>query len=438
MADGVHTADEYNIVELKLINSAGKDIDLSEIFRELVLYQDMFSSTMSGECLVIDGNDILNTFSLCGNEFLSIHIEKPGMDLTNPIKKTFRVYKITGRSPQGNSGQLYDIHFCSEEQVTSQQMVSSRSYKGKVSTLARLILTEDLGVPSKHIAIWNSTSEPQSIIVPRYRPLEAIQWLTSRSYQETRNNYCFFFFENFRGFNFVGLQSLYENTPIKDIKLDMKRAEPDPSVNEGSGDDMYIINDFDSLNSCTHGGTASRHMKLDLKNRKSYVQGQGYDDSPAVYSLVEAEKKKRLLNGYSQFNNIRNVNNNQEEGFLQSYESFPTFGMQSTSEWYREKYVIYRTLHLAALNSFKIRVVVPGDPRLNVGDIVTFDFKRFVAPDSAGQTSDQYRSGKYLITSLAHKFTDDTHKTILELSCDSWKEPLPAGTVDVKQITGRK
>jgi len=74
MADnnGVYNSKDYKIISLELINSGGQTIDLRNIFVEMQIFQDIYSSVMNGNIMIQDGNDTFSNFYMCGNEYLNV------------------------------------------------------------------------------------------------------------------------------------------------------------------------------------------------------------------------------------------------------------------------------------------------------------------------------------------------------------------------------
>ena len=105
MADngGMYNSKDYEIKSLELVNSGGQTIDLRNIFVEMQIFQDIYSSVMNGNILLNDGNDTFSNFYFCGNEYIKISLDKPGLSL--PFERLFRVYKTTDRKPSTDSGQ---------------------------------------------------------------------------------------------------------------------------------------------------------------------------------------------------------------------------------------------------------------------------------------------------------------------------------------------
>lgn len=420
---GVLTSKDYEIKSLEIISSGGQTLDVRLIFGQLQIYQDIYSSVMTGNILINDAMDIFNNFFFCGNEYLRVHIDKPSLD--EPIKKLFRIYKATDRTKTGNSSQGFVLHFCSEEFIISNSLRISKAYKSrKASDIVYDVLVNYLQVPGDKINNLELTGGVYDFVVPGYRPFEAIQWAVARSYDEDPK-FCYFFYENNRGYNFQSIQTMYKAPAAKKLKYEIKNAEePDPALNRESMDKFKIINDFDLLTSISNGSFASRLLTVD-------IYAQTYREF--YYSMQEAESKKRLLNKYKLINGLKERTG---EYLLKSFDSyFTTYAMindtKSEKDNSVDKWLMPRALHMSLLNAFKFKATLPGDTSLNVGDVVNFEFPKFVAPDESGKEPDEYRTGKYLVTAVNHKFTEDTYLTIAEFSSDSFSSEVP-GAADLQ------
>ena len=88
---GITNSKNFEVKTLEIINSGGQVVDLRKIFMEVQLFQDLYSSVMSGSIVIQDGHDIFSNFYFCGNEYLKLSIDKPS--LGKPIQKIFRIYK---------------------------------------------------------------------------------------------------------------------------------------------------------------------------------------------------------------------------------------------------------------------------------------------------------------------------------------------------------
>ena len=78
----------------------------------------------------------------------------------------------------------------------------------------------------------------------------------------------------------------------------------------------------------------------------------------------------------------------------------------------------------------KINFSAPGDSSREVGDLISFDFptENSKVASSTGQgAGHKYYSGKFLITSLRHKITQDEYTIHVEAIKDGYKSAISAG-----------
>jgi hypothetical protein len=412
---------DFEFKELTLISSSGITHELQKVLIEMQIFQSIFDSTMTGHILINDGNDLFSTFNLCGNEYLKVVIDKPGLNL--PFERIFRITQATQRSPVNDSSQIYMLHFCSDELVSSKSLLVSKAYKStKVKDIVFDILAKELNVDAKRINKLEDTSGVFDIIIPGFTPFEAIQWIVSRAYDQ--NKFCYFFFENKNGFVMSSLQSMIKQEPYKTLKYEIKNSPTegnlaaDPSDNKDSIDSLRIRNDFDVITSMTNGAFASRLLSIDM-----FHQTYEYVD----YSLEVAEAKGNLINKYKPFNNLKN---SKGESPFQAFGSFYRTNL-AINDTASEKsndirfWLQPRALHLALLHNFQIEIDIPGDIELKAGDVVNYEFPKFSSATSKGKELDKQRTGKYLVAAICHKFREQSFESTALLTSDSFSESLP-------------
>jgi hypothetical protein len=94
-----------------------------------------------------------------------------------------------------------------------------------------------------------------------------------------------------------------------------------------------------------------------------------------------------------------------------------------------------RAMHMVMLNHFKIKVIIPGDIELKAGDVVNYEFPMFESANQSGKKLDKKRTGKYLVTSVNHKFTEDMFESIAELVSDSYAEEVPGAKEGLNRLS---
>ena len=65
-------AGEYKISELKLFTSSGNVVNLSQIYSSIIIYEDIFNSSMTGSILLVDTNNIIMNMPITGQDFISL------------------------------------------------------------------------------------------------------------------------------------------------------------------------------------------------------------------------------------------------------------------------------------------------------------------------------------------------------------------------------
>jgi hypothetical protein len=423
--NGMYNSKDYEIKSLELVNSGGQTIDLRNIFVEMQIFQDIYSSVMNGNILINDGNDTFGAFYFCGNEYLKVSIDKPGLGL--PLERLFRVYKTTDRKPSTDSGQTYILHFASDEMISSEQILVSKAYKSKkIKDVVYDILVNELKVDIQRIKSLEDTSGNFDFIIPNYRPFEAIQWAASRGYDQKK--FCYFFFENKDGFNLTSYQTLIKQKPYKTLKYELKNTDNDPANNKDSIDNFEILNDFDMITSISNGSFSSRLLSIDLFTQKF---------ENINYSLESAEAQGNLLNKYKPVNSFKNSKDktlfNSPDAFFRTYLTINDTASEKSNDV--KFWMLPRAMHMTMLNHFRIQIVIPGDIALKAGDIVKYEFPTFESATSSGKKLDKARTCNYLVAAVNHKFNGDTFESVVELVADSFAEAVPAAKDGLNKLT---
>lgn len=428
---GVNNSKNYEIKALELINSGGQTVDIRKTFFEMEIFQDIFSSCMTGRVLIQDGNDIFGNFYFCGNEYIRISIDKPS--LGKPMEKTFRIYKSEGRKPSsgsGSGGQFFMLYFCSEELVFSNSKLVSKTYKSmKTVDIIKDVLANELKVDPSKIRALEGTSGVYDLVVPNYRPLEVIQWAASRSFDASKK-FCYFFYEDRDGYQLKSYNTLIKQKPIKTLKYEIKNADSDPSVNKDSVDKFQIINDFDILTSVTNGAFASKLLTIDIFSQQFNV---------ATYSIDTAEAQGNLINKYKPINALKNAD---DKPATAAYDSFfrthvGINHIHPDKENDVTKWLMNRALHMALMHNFKVHATIPGDIFLKAGDIVKYEFPKMEGAGTKGKPMDEYRTGNYLVTAVNHKFTGgdkSDFESVIEIVSDSVSKQIPGAKNDLRKV----
>jgi hypothetical protein len=409
---GQLNSSDYLFNYLILTTSDGNVVDIKGLVVELNLYEDMFSPVMTGDMLMGDALDLISSYGMHGNEWLQLSIDKPS--LNSPIVKTFRIYKIGDRTLGSNGLQNYRVHFCSEELFISTQNLVSKSYKGMaISDIVTDLLTNKLQVQTSKINQIDPTSGVCDIIIPRMSALEAISWLAPRSYGPNKN--LWLFFENRDGFNFVAYETLLQN-PMYQIYTYNVTLGTDNTKNINTFLVLNVVQDFDLLKVTRAGAFSSTLATYDIVSRAFKIMNFNVTSLANNAILNNYLPANQMTNRLGQ--SVYNTDGNMIK-FAITTDADPTFNPARLERWLPQ--TISR---LGQLNTFKLIGVIPGDIQLKVGMIVGVAMPKQEIQDST-LSNDPYRTGRFIVSSVHHKFVNDIASTVIELLSDSVSSPLP-------------
>jgi hypothetical protein len=449
---------DFNLKKLNLITSMVGDngiINLMPLMVELDLYEDIYSSTISGEIVLSDALGLIPNYKLNGTEFIEVQLQKTEND-QQYISRNYRVYKISKRIVNSNNTfENYVINFCSEEFLLSEQYRISKSAKGKMIHETIIdVLTNYL--KTKKNFYWEPTKGVYDFILPNKKLFETINWLSTYAQPATgKPGADMLFFENGLGYFFNSLQTLYAQPVYQTYRYDPINIENTNPNTQGvniqqqvtNAMDFEVLNFFDTLKGIINGNFSNRVIGVDPLLRQITTTDFNYN----TYF-----NQATTLNNFSVTNNyINRLNNTMYDsspvtpvglvpGSLRmsptnvDIKKNPTIAQKSeminsvANDIMLEKYLPYRPAQLALANYTRIKITVPGDPMLYAGKTVTFNTFA-INPTTFAQGGhnakreyDTTYSGNYLISAVRHIVKNTTYITVMELSKDSAIGSYPA------------
>jgi hypothetical protein len=433
MADGLLHIQDVSIVSCKIVGVSGHPTDVSAMVVEINYFEDIFSNFVSGALVINDSVGLIQMFQFQGQEVLILEIDKPGLD--DPLKKTLRIYKHSGRSQTKTSNENYIIHFCSEEAYLNEQYKISKSYKNMIiADIVHGILENDLKINPDLLINFDKTSGVHDILVPNLKPFQAINWLTTfaQADQDKNAGAFFLFYEDKYGFSFRSVLNLYKQKTARKYKYEEKnlKSTQNDLISDVNKEFVNVIafehiSAFDSISAVKQGTMASKTITIDPLRLKFGENAHDYNEyTKNVQSLDYASLPNSAENRMGDTMNkttgavkfVISTSGQSENKYIKDKEV-------PVNEFSPEKTTSVRSSQLSLMWSNRIKIIIPGDIGLTVGMIVDFDKPEisYNNPQSKEKTSDPIYSGKYLITALRHIITQENRfTTILELCKDSY------------------
>lgn len=417
ITDGIAKATDYSIDQLTLVGSSGMAVDLREVMRELNLFEDLFTNTMSGSLFMSDTQNLINNMPIIGMEYLLVTLSKP----TTPwkIDKTFRVYKMTDRRKGSAQSEDYILHFCSEESFLSESQRISKSYKGMtISDMVKDICTTYLKIDGQKLPLSAITPTIGNfdIVIPYWTPFYAINWLSRMARTGQTPSCSFVFFESGESFRFAPIESLSQQEPLQSFNfLPMnfhgeKHEKSDTQIRHESAERYELKGSPDTLRSINTGAYAGKLTKIDPFAQKITV------------SSVNAAT---LFDQTDHLNENSHMQLNPDRTSVPVTEHFDSFFRVAADNLKVETWMLQRNAYLAGLHEFQITIATPGNFYLRVGQVVILNLPAGATATLEGKPMDDVFGGNYLITSIRHKIDRTKYTCVLELSKDSLSRPLP-------------
>lgn len=453
-----HYHNDYSLIELTLLSAASgaafqDGLNLIQGMVELNYFEDLFNNTASGYVVMNDSAGWIETFQFSGNEFLLLKLGKLS-DEYGVLNKKFRVFSVTKRqSIQLGQSELYELNFCSEELLLTEQYKVSKSYqKKRVEEMVLDILTNKqfgLSVDSSVINYgkFEKTINLYNFIIPNLKPFDAINWLST--YAIPDNGYAgadMYFYENRFGYNFQSLNSLFKRIPYETYSYTAKNVET--IVNSSISDRMKniltfeIVDSYDKLQSISKGMFANKLLSVDIVTRQHKNTVFDYEN------YVSGNNNGKIANKLNDYKLTNNFTNRNDKKINQTYDSvyrlaFTNFGVDSYGELEQYKKraqdvtngnttlapninaeitIPYRKSQKDLLLHTRVIVSIPGDPGITVGYTVNLELPSKNLQENKPNL-DSYYTGKYLITSVRHIIDKKEFRTVLELSKESTQAP---------------
>lgn len=365
----------------------------------LSIFEDIEQPTLYCELTLLDSINLVQDFPIIGEETLELSYYTPGRDA--PTKISFNIYGIEGQSSAPTSkGSIYTLKGVSAFHFYNASTTVSKSYKTVISDMVADILTDmsnKTGIKAR--VNIEPTKGLVPITIPRLSPFSAIDFLRQRSVSaENPSGGAYVFFMNQYGFHFKSIENL-----LKEGKAEVasKKFTYSPDTKSDKERSAYsfrnIINfthlsKFDSIDKLQSGhvNTEVQHFDIFTKENKAAVTKL----SEKMNTFVSADGKGRIS---SSPNYIEKYDNSSRSVFFIPKDS-------SRGDDFLDISLGIKNSYASLLNQNTVRVLVPGDNFLSVGDVVELSLPE-VSGTTERKTKDRMNSGNYIVIKLRHIIT---------------------------------
>jgi len=464
--NNLNFAGDFRIKKCTII-SYRKAPDSDKSFRVNVLPQlmsfsfveDITSPFITGEIDLADTNDIRTLLPLTGMERLELVAYTPGQIETihyeENLTDTLYIYKIAKIKVGSGTGrqQIYRLYFTSREAYKNNTVRVSKAFSGPTENAVIELLEKTKYLNTTKPIYAEPSATNAKYVIPNLKPYAAIKFLADNTISKKYKNAGYLFYETTRGFNFRSIESLMamdgtmarppsELYAIQPSKMRTEKGEIDIQKDLRAVYDYSFVDAVNQLEEMNAGLFANRLVTNDIFNKKIETHDYDYFESFGDYYHTEysGEGEKSFTKWLKPFTKFDITGKTLGDLPMQKLMNLAqTAKTHNDYEFVPFKDTVpQRISQRAQMANFHLIMTVPGQTRINAGNIISFalPYQKQVAHDEA-QRLNPYYSGRYLILQLKHKFDVVNQKHQMNMRCvkDSVATDLPIEMDELITIT---
>jgi len=405
-------------VESVIVKSlaSGNSIDIKNQVLGINVYEDLFSPFMSGSISVKDSLDIANALPFSGEEIVHLKIETPSInDKGKTIDADFYVYKMGDREYTNDRSVIYSLYFISVEAITDANKKLSKGYKGSIDNMIKELVKNPDGLDSSKQLFYEPSSDNIKFVANYWSPVKIIDFLSEKANNKSKSP-SYIFYENRDGFNFVSLDTLYQQPIFQDFNYS-NFTKIDGSYRDIAADykritHLSIPTVFNYLDDIQSGKFSSKRITYDFVTKQYKLE---------AFDYFQEYGRGRHLNQFpTASKNIIKKYNAWVTNDVSHYEIHTGFGSTTLDNSNAQR----RRSLLLQSRSNCITITVPGRLDYTVGqkvNLTLYKAEPIRTSDSNDDILDKLNSGNYLISAINHNISkvNGEHECVMELIKDS-------------------
>jgi hypothetical protein len=450
--DSPQHAGDYVLDSINLIGNNGDVIDIKGVYAELNIHESIYNNSITGSIVITDSLNIISRLPLQGTERIAFKLLTPGaggsteatVDASIKTGTPFHIYKLSDREQLSEGITKYILHFCSRGMVRNIRTRVSQAYTGPLHEAVANICTDKSYLDCRKKLYFEPTRNKTTIVIPNMRPLDAVNLIAQKSLSGNSKSAGYYFYETVKGYYFRSWESMIATQGKLPRKIaarfdyvirNVDDKHPNPRIRGGKGQDKHtqdmeavrnysFVNNYDSMAQQAMGTYAHRVITHNIYDKS-------YDIEKYNYHTFYADHQHADIDSASKYP-IMDVPVDFDQKSVSNYdESLVT--LQPTTQYLHNDITgpegtdVADAGHTEATRvtqansvggGIKLHLEVNGHSWLQAGDVIFFQL-RTVEPDKGGSgrgtTYDSRYAGRYVITNLRHRVTDDDY--ILSLDC---------------------
>ena len=461
---------KFSGVELTPVNGSDP-LDITNLVSKVNYVESIYMPFVSATMVIVDSVGVLQGLPIQGMEKVKFSVKTNIRE--EEFEYNFRIWKVANRYAQQNK-QVYTLALVSEEAIVNETIRVNQRLQGNPESIVLKLLQEELYISTTKPINSEGSLFEVSYLPTKERPFDIIAKLIHKSVspkakfstdntseptsvevtsspdqkaKKIRGSGGFFFWENYRGYNFFAVDSMCadDESDLKSEKYNVQEWGPyvERGVNASDdGDNRFTIessifsSDLDLMNGLRRGQYGSRIVFFNHSTGEydeyDYVLEKTYDNmahlggQKSLNTLTSTQKNLSktpsklmsiVLDHETWYNDpgIANPEDEKAENPSAFSDRQKFYAAQSTAR--------YRLLALQ-----QCQIVIPGNALICAGDRVDIRLINKISSSELVETieqEDKESSGLYLVAEATHSYdktqsTNGAFTTTLKLTRDSY------------------
>ena len=442
----IRAAGDFKLATAEIIGSTGTKVDITSNIVHINLFENINTNAITGEIGIQDSAGFVSELPIIGQEYLRLKLQTPSLrnelDVIDFTENVFIINTVQGRGEVGNSVSLYVLNFTSSEIIKNQRTKVNGSVSGTYSDIVHQMLDR---VNCQKRIYLEPTRGTKRIVCPDIRPFEVIRMALRSASSAINDNFSpsYLFFENFKGFHFRSLASLYAQPISQEYTTFVAGGLVEKGVHNLQKEfsnilDYEIIDNSNSLYNATTGVYASKLLVHNIYSKSfqeyTYNYFDNFDDEKhitsyhegnqfPIFSDVSIEKDGSRASDFPARTYLTSISEGETDTNNTTLDGTEPFQAPDPQNTLQERSSTVNQLDKGLV----LNISTVGNTSVSAGDVVKLDIPITAAiKTQENRKNDRFYQGVFLVRAISHEFdfSNKKHGTILTLVKDSLSEKL--------------
>lgn len=416
-------------------------VDIKGLVVEFNIYESIFANALTGSLVISDSTGLIGKLPVQGTERLTFKLSTPGsltIDCTEESGHPMHVYAVSDKQQDGDTKEIYTLHFASREFLRNIRTRVSQAYSGRMNEMVASILGDENYLDSRKTLNVQKTRNQDKIVIPNKHPFQAINMLQKRALADDSNSVGYFFYETPRGFYFRSWESMFVDS----------RANPRVAKQSFEYMNLNMTDNTaygEKKNKITHEyQSVEGYRFLNSSHDTAAMQAAGtYGHRVISHNLFDKSYKESDYHYHNYFNDTKHLDGNKvpvvstpvdfDDKSISDYpeskvsvmptsrfvhnEDTGAFGIDAEQDGITEAARLSQKNQVLA--GTRLEMTIKGQSYLEVGDVIQFNLQTVENKKTSDGAFDPQYSGRYVITKMRHRVTTTEYINVLELIKDS-------------------